>query len=114
MKTLVLAAGLLLAPFVQEAIYEVGPGVTAPVVVREVKPQYTPEAMRERVQGAVHLVAVVRPTGRVTDIAVKESLHSDLDKAAMEALAQWEFKPGTREGETVAVRVTIMMTFTLK
>jgi protein TonB len=56
----------------------------------------------------------VRSDGRPTDIVLKQSLHPDLDEAAMKALAQWEFKPGTREGKPVPVRVTVTMTFTLK
>ncbi len=45
---------------------------------------------------------------------IDKALHPELDKQAIAALEQWEFKPGTREGKPVPVRVTIEMTFTLK
>ena len=37
-----------------------------------------------------------------------------LDTQAVEAVRQWLFKPGTKEGKPVAVRVALEMTFTLK
>jgi protein TonB len=114
MKALVLAAVLVLASVVQDTVYEAGPGITLPTVLREVKPEYTQKAMQERVAGEVHLTVVVRADGKPSDIKVVKPLHPDLDEAATEALAQWEFKPGARDGKPVAVRVTVQMTFTLK
>ncbi len=42
------------------------------------------------------------------------SVDPDLDENAVAALKQWEFTPGTKNGEAVPVRVTIEMTLTLK
>ncbi len=39
----------------QEQIFESGPGITLPIPIKEVKPQYTPGAMKERIQGTVWL-----------------------------------------------------------
>ena len=38
----------------------------------------------------------------------------DLDREAVKAMRQWEFKPGTKEGKDVAVKVVVEMTFSLK
>src|SRR5688572_26697147 len=57
-------------------VYQPGSGVSTPVVVREVKPQYTAEAMRARVQGTVWVQAIVRPDGTVGDVEVVRSLDS--------------------------------------
>jgi periplasmic protein TonB len=109
----VLVAGF--APtLAQEQIFESGPGITLPIPVKEVKPQYTPRAMAERVQGTVWMKVVVRPDGKTSDIVVEKALHPELDEQAVAALRQWEFKPGSREGKPVPVRVTVEMTFTLK
>jgi TonB family protein len=93
-----------------------GNGVTLPVVIREVKPQYTAEAMRAKVQGTVLLECVVLPDGSVGPVEVVRSLdHSfGLDEEAVKAAKQWRFRPGTRLGEPVAVLVTIELTFTLR
>ena len=96
--------------------YQPGNGVLLPVVVREVKPQYTAEAMRAKVQGTVWLECVIRKDGTVGEVDVVKSLDSSfgLDQEAVKAARQWRFKPGTRFGEPVDVLVTIELTFTLR
>jgi protein TonB len=96
--------------------YRPGNGVTLPRVVREVKPQYTSDAMRAKVQGTVLLECIVRPDGSVGDVQVVRSLDSTfgLDQEAIKAARQWRFAPGTRLGEPVPVLVTIELTFTLR
>jgi protein TonB len=96
--------------------YRPGNGVQLPAVVREVKPQYTAEAMRAKVQGTVLLECVVLPNGEVGSVEVVRSLDSSfgLDQEAVKAAKQWRFRPGTRFGEPVAVLVTIELTFTLR
>ena len=114
MFALVLAAAIVFLPVAQETVYEAGPGITLPTVIKEVKPEYTPRAMREKVQGTVWLTAVVQTTGEPTEIQVSKPLHSELDTMAEDALRQWRFKPGMREGKAVPVRITVEMAFTLK
>ena len=96
--------------------FQPGNGVTVPIVIKEVKPQYTAEAMRARVQGQVWVQCVVLPDGTVGSVEVVRSLDSSfgLDQEAVKAAKQWRFKPGTRFGEPVSVLVTIELTFTLR
>ena len=93
-----------------------GNGVETPRPIREIKPRYTAEAMRAKVQGAVWLEAVVLPDGSVGEVRVVRSLDRNfgLDDEAIKAAKQWRFMPGTRFGEPVAVLVTIELTFTLR
>jgi protein TonB len=81
-----------------------------------VKPQYTSDAMRAKIQGAVLLQCTVRPDGSVTDIQVMRSLDPrfGLDEEAIKAARQWRFAPGTRMGQPVSVQITIELTFTLR
>lgn len=97
-------------------VYRPGSGVVNPRVVREVKPQYTADAMRAKVQGTVVLECVVLPDGTVGRVDVVRSLDPTLglDGEAVQAVKQWRFVPGTRFGEPVAVLVTIELTFTLR
>lgn len=97
-------------------VYRPGAGITLPRPVREVKPQYTAEAMRAKIQGEVWLEAVVLPDGSVGKVEVVRSLDSvfGLDQEAIKAAKLWRFAPGTRQGEPVPVLVTISMTFTLR
>ncbi len=100
----------------QLTVYSPGNGVTLPQVVREMKPEYTEEAKAARIQGSVWIKCVVDENGDVSDIQVTHSLDTEygLDQAAIDATRQWKFKPGRKDGEAVAVRITIELTFTLK
>jgi periplasmic protein TonB len=93
-----------------------GPGVTSPRVLREVKPQYTREALDNKVEGTVWVQAVVLPDGNVGNVQVTKSLDRihGLDEQAIKAARQWRFQPGTRDGSPVPVLVTIELTFTLR
>jgi len=98
------------------AVYQVGNGVTVPVLIRDVKPQYTHDAMRAKVQGSVWLECIVLPDGSVGDIRVTRSLDQrfGLDEEAIKAARQWRFRPGLRLGEPVSVMVTIELSFNLR
>ena len=95
--------------------YAPGNGVTSPSVLKEVKPTYTSEAMRAKIQGDVDLEVIVGVNGTVTDVRVTKSLDKTygLDQAAIAAARQWLFRPGQRNGEPVATRVTLQLSFRL-
>ena len=101
---------------VPSGMYRPGNGVTTPRVVREVKPQYTSEAMRAKIQGNVLLEVVVKTDGTVGDVTVVRSLDPTfgLDKEAVKAAKQWRFMPGTRLGKPVPVVIILELTFTLR
>lgn len=96
--------------------YRPGSGITLPTVLREVKPAYTADAMRAKVQGSVWLECIVMPDGTVGDVKVTRSLDPifGLDQEAIKAAKQWRFRPGIRQGEPVPVIITIELTFTLR
>lgn len=97
-------------------VYQPGNGVSLPRLVTEVKPAYTSDAMRAKIQGVVKLQCVVRPDGSVSDIQVVRSLDPlfGLDQEAVKAARRWRFVPGTRMGQPVAVFITIEMEFALR
>jgi TonB family protein len=110
------AAFPLTTPHIQATVYEPGDVSALPVVVYEVKPAYTAEAMQEKIQGSVFMQVVVSETGDVTDVRVTESLDADfgLYEQAVKAAYRWKFKPGMKGDRPVPVRVVLEMTFTLK
>jgi TonB family protein len=111
----VAAPGVATAHQEQEGVvYKPGAGVSAPVVVRQVRPQYTADAMKARIQGAVALECVVEPTGSVGDVKVTRSLDEGLDRESIKAVKLWRFEPGTKDGKPVPVLITLEMTFSLK
>ncbi len=98
--------------------YRPGAGITQPQLLREVKPQYTADAMRAKVQGSVWLECVVMPDGTVGNVRVIRSLDPvfGLDQEAIKAARLWRFRPGvnSKTNEPVPVLVTIELTFTLR
>jgi protein TonB len=88
---------------------------TTPKLVKEVKPEYTPEARAAKIQGTVLLQAVIRADGTVGDVNVRRSLDDKygLDQRAIAAVKQWLFTPGMKDGEAVAVTVSIEVAFNL-
>jgi len=94
-------------------VYRVGGGVTAPMLIAKVEPQYSDEARQAKYQGAVLLFVEVDPNGNPTNIQVRRSLGLGLDEKAVEAVRQWKFKPGTKDGVPVTVAASIEVNFRL-
>jgi protein TonB len=116
MKLLFALAFVAYAAAQEPMVYSPGNGVSLPQVIKQVQPGYTSEAMQNRIEGSVGLEAVVLADGAVGDVKVVESLDSmyGLDKNAIAAMKQWQFKPGQKDDRPVAVRINVQMKFTLK
>jgi periplasmic protein TonB len=97
-------------------VYQPGNGVSLPQLLYEAKPQYTPDAMRAKLQGEVLLEAVVMPDGTTGNIRVIRSLDSTfgLDQEAIKAVRLWRFRPGMRQGQPVPVLITVGVSFNLR
>jgi periplasmic protein TonB len=93
--------------------YRVGGGVTAPRVIYGPEPEFSDEARKAKYQGTVVLGLVVGSDGRTHDICVRQSLGMGLDEKAIEAIRQWKFAPGRKDGIPVAVQVDIEVNFHL-
>lgn len=91
-------------------------GVSNPRLVREVTPNYTNGALQARVQGLVHLNAVVLADGSVGDVWITRSLDDrfGLDQEAVNAVRQWRFIPAMQRGRPVEIVVPIELRFTIR
>jgi TonB family protein len=94
-------------------VYRVGNGVTPPRLIFKVEPQYTEEARAAKYQGTVVLYVEIQPDGRAANIRVQRGLGLGLDEKAVEAVQQWRFSPGTKDGVSVPVQATIEVNFRL-
>jgi TonB family protein len=96
--------------------YRPGSGIENPQLLREVKPQYTADAMRAKIQGIVVVECIVLPDGTVGEVHVIKSLDPTfgLDQEAVKAARQWRFAPGRKQGQPVPVLVTIELEFNLR
>ncbi|RRA48185.1 energy transducer TonB [Acidipila sp. EB88] len=99
-------------------------GVTQPQIIHKVNPHYTKEAKRQHIVGACTLELTVDERGLAHDATVIHSLAegrpedqraaaASLDSQAIEAIQQYRFKPSTRDGLPVAVRIRVEVNFGL-
>lgn len=82
-----------------------------PRVIFQRKPTYPTELRRSRRQGTVYVVFHVDTSGRVVDPKVEKSTDPAFERAALEAVRQWRFEPGTRNGQNVQFKLRIPITF---
>ena len=99
-----------------DAVRLPNPHFTSPQVLKSVRPAYTNDAKKAKIEGVVRLQVVVMPDGTVTEVHIVKSLDKKhgLDEEAIKAAKQWRFTPGTKDREPVPVQVFIELKFTLK
>ncbi|MBZ5504701.1 MAG: TonB family protein [Acidobacteriia bacterium] len=85
--------------------------LSAPEAIKKVDPAYPQELMHDRVEGVVVLYAVIHSDGSVGEVRVLEGFDERLNENARKALAQWRFRPGTKEGMPVDVEAVVRVPF---
>ena len=98
--------------------YKVEGDVTAPVPIYQPEPPYTPQAKKDKVQGAVMLAVGVDGSGNVADVklsgvSLSKSVDEGLGQSAIETLRTWKFKPAMKKGKPVPVEVIVEVNFRL-
>ena len=99
------------APSPSNGVYKVGNGVTPPALILKMEPEYTEMARLAKYEGKAVLYVEIGTDGAPRNIRVVRSLGLGLDEQAVEAVSQWKFKPGTRDGVPVTVAATIEVNF---
>jgi protein TonB len=104
------------APWPPAGVIRLDKMVTPPKIIKETKPRYTADAKRAKIQGVVQVEAVVKTDGTIGETRVTRSLDKEfgLDDRAVEAIKEWRFVAGQKEGVAVPVLVEIELTFTLR
>ncbi len=92
-------------------VMKVGGGVTAPVVIHRVVPEFTDEARRVKFQGVASIGLIVDAQGNPEDVHVVHPLGMGLDQKAVEAVRQYKFKPAMFQGHPVPVQLVIEVDF---
>lgn len=94
-------------------VYRAGGGVSKPILMVKVEPEYSEEARKAKYQGTVQLYIEVDPSGRAQNIRVVQSLGLGLDEKAIEAVKKWKFRPGVKDGKPVTVAASVEVSFRL-
>jgi periplasmic protein TonB len=83
--------------------------------VSKTPPTYPSSLLSKGIGGRVLVNCTVDDTGRVTGTSIKQSSgHPDLDKAAVNAVNKWKFKPATKAGRKLKTSCIVPFNFEVK
>ena len=97
-----------------DGAFKVGNGITPPKLLHKIDPKYTEDARTAKISGAVLLRVVVGTDGKAHDINVVSTIDPGLSQKAVEAVQQWDFQPGQKDGQPVNVFAQIEVNFRLE
>jgi protein TonB len=85
-----------------------------PRPMKQVPPAY-PAALRDfGITGRARVSFVIDAEGKVVDAKVLSSTHDAFEQPALDALAEWKFAPGQKNGAAVNARVQMVLVFELE
>jgi protein TonB len=100
-------------PPVRRDPVRVGGQIQEPKLLKRVEPIYPPLAVSAHVQGVVILEAIVDREGIVEQVRVLRSAHGLLDRAAIDAVRQWQYSPVILNGTPERFILTVVLSFNL-
>jgi protein TonB len=90
---------------------KIGGGVSAPVLIYQVEPEFSEEARKAKAAGNVLVNLIVDQNGRPQNVHVLRGVGMSLDEKAVEAVKQYKFKPAMEGGKAVAVELNVEVNF---
>lgn len=87
-------------------------GITGGQLLQSVRPKYPPEAILQKVEGAVVLHGTVGEDGTIRDLKLVRG-DTILARAALEAVQQWKYEPYHRNGAAISMPIDITIDFNL-
>lgn len=93
-----------------EALFSISDLDQQPRVIYQPGPILTKE-VRQKAPGTVYIIFVVDQQGRVENPIVQKASDPAFEKPAINAVKQWKFEPGKRNGQPVKFRMRVPFTF---
>jgi TonB family protein len=94
-------------------VYDISKVSPTPVAKSQVRPRYPADMRQAGVKGEVVVDFIVDFKGDVHDPYALRSSRPEFEAAAVEAVGQWKFAPGQKDGKTVNTRVQVPIVFTM-
>jgi protein TonB len=91
----------------------IGGGVSAPVLIYSVDPEFSEEARRAKAAGNVIVNLWVDEKGMPSHVRVIRGVGMGLDEKALAAVKQYRFRPAMENGKPVLVELNVEVTFTV-
>jgi periplasmic protein TonB len=92
-------------------VMHIGGGVSKPVVLYQVEPEFSEEARKAKFSGNVEVYLWVDTDGKPSHIRVVRGVGMGLDEKAVEAVRQYRFKPAMKDGKPVQVDLYVDVNF---
>jgi protein TonB len=92
-------------------VRQIGGGVSAPVLLYQVDPEFSEEARRSKTAGNVLVNLWVDEKGNPTHVRVIRGIGMGLDEKAVAAVKLYRFKPAMENGKPVTVEMNVDVTF---
>ena len=92
-------------------VVHIGGGVSKPIVLYSVEPEFSEEARKAKFSGNVEVYLWVDTNGRPSHIRVVKPVGMGLDEKAVEAVRQYKFRPAMKDGKPVTVDLYIDVNF---
>jgi protein TonB len=92
-------------------VRQIGGGVSAPILLYQVDPEFSEEARRSKTAGNVLVNLWVDETGNPSHVHVIRGIGMGLDEKAVAAVKLYKFKPAMENGRPVTVELNIDVTF---
>jgi len=93
---------------------QLGVEVIIPTPIRRITPVYPEKCKKEKIEGTVVLEIEIDEEGNVMDVQVLKSVHPDIDKAAIQAIKKWKYKPVLKDGKPAPVVFAVTINFWLR
>jgi protein TonB len=90
---------------------KIGGGVSSPVVIYKVDPEFSEEARKAKFMGVVLVNLIVDPQGRPQNVHILRGVGMGLDDKALAAVKQYRFKPAIENGKPVPVELNVEVNF---
>jgi TonB family protein len=95
-------------------VYRPTSEIRRPVLLERTNPRYPIEDRRRGTSGSVILSVVIGEDGRVREPKVVRSVSASMDRAALEAVRTWKYRPAMLDGAPVPVYGVITVNFEYK
>jgi protein TonB len=92
-------------------VRQIGGGVSAPVLLYQVDPEFSEEARRSKTAGNVLVNLWVDENGNPSHVHVIRGIGMGLDEKAVAAVKLYKFKPAMENGRPVTVEMNVDVTF---
>ncbi len=92
-------------------VTHIGGGVSKPVVLYQVEPEFSEEARKAKFSGNVEVYLYVDADGKPSHIRVVRGVGMGLDEKAVEAVRQYRFKPAMKDGKPIQVDLYVEVNF---